>query len=530
MSTELTLFIVTMVVVNLLVMGVVLAVPAQRRSESARASGAASGTTSARSPAPEQTGLAKYFPGFRLRAGDEGASEIGAPPPATHDRILRILWWLTIASVLIGVGLSGAYPQTQPYIFAVGGLGVALVFVLHDLIPDRWIGPFKFALEGLLATAFITGLLTLTDYGSSPYFFGYYLIAVGVAVTLGRRATVVYAAVAGLSYLLVLYLDPRAGSFTSADLLRFGLNLGSVWLLAYLAAVFATEERRARAAVLRLSVTDPLTGVFNRAQIYTVLEQEIRRTRRSERGFCLLMIDLDGLKAVNDSLGHHRGDEVLRALAGVITRSIRAVDTAARYGGDEFVVLLPETDPTGAFVVAEKIRAGAEELNYTLERNDISTSVSIGLVYHPDDGATADELMIAADRAMYASKSQGKNQISSAPPRGAKSRLPALPAGTAARSGGTAGGVPVMSGQPGSEAPATESAPAGSAPRDPRPAAGRARATNGAPSEDRDEELDPGEARRRISQLSYDSDHQVRRAMDAFLSGRRPVEDEERDR
>ena len=141
----------------------------------------------------------------------------------------------------------------------------------------------------------------------------------------------------------------------------------------------------------------------------------MQRTRRSERGFCLLMIDLDGLKAVNDSYGHHRGDEVLRQLGSVIRHSIRLVDTAYRYGGDEFLVLLPETDFAGAFVVAEKIRAGTEEMGLAAGDGELLTSVSIGLVSCPEDGTTAEELMIAADRAMYQAKSLGKNQVSGNP-------------------------------------------------------------------------------------------------------------------
>ena len=127
------------------------------------------------------------------------------------------------------------------------------------------------------------------------------------------------------------------------------------------------------------------------------------------------MVDVDGLKAVNDSLGHQRGDEVLRALGRTIRGSIRTVDSAYRYGGDEFLVLLPETDYAGAFVVAEKIRGEAEEMGYRLEAEGAATSVSIGLVSHPEDGGTADELVRAADRAMYNAKSLGKNQISGYP-------------------------------------------------------------------------------------------------------------------
>ena len=182
-----------------------------------------------------------------------------------------------------------------------------------------------------------------------------------------------------------------------------------------MAIAYASHQRRALQGVIDLWRTDPLTGLYNRSQLFVTLEQEVSRTRRSDRGFCVLMIDLDGLKAINDQSGHLRGDEVLRAVGAVIAGSIRNVDSAYRYGGDEFVVLLPETDIVGAFFVAEKIRIGAEEVGSVQGPGEPLTSVSIGLVSHPEDGTSAEQLIAAADRAMYEAKKLGKNQISGNP-------------------------------------------------------------------------------------------------------------------
>jgi hypothetical protein len=214
------------------------------------------------------------------------------------------------------------------------------------------------------------------------------------------------------------------------------------------------------------------------------------------------------------------------------------VDSAFRYGGDEFLVLLPETDIVGAFVVAEKIRSQAEEIGDG-PRDDASTSVSIGLVSHPEDGASVEELMIAADRAMYAAKRLGKNQISGypRPRRGDPSTprpqtgSPSAPMGqpTSPDAPDDRDGGPTPAIAPGSRTPvavgaadAEDAGRTGSrhevastrAPTElPRPT-GSPRTTDESPEE---EELDPAEARRRIATLSYDSDHQVRRAMNAFL-------------
>jgi diguanylate cyclase (GGDEF)-like protein len=123
------------------------------------------------------------------------------------------------------------------------------------------------------------------------------------------------------------------------------------------------------------------------------------------------MMDLDELKTINDRHGHFHGDRVLRGVGDVVQRGVRRIDTAARYGGDEFVVLLPETDPTGAYVLAEKIRLEVADLAVVIPRADIQPSLSIGVVSYPGDGRSADELMIAADAAMYRSKRAGKNRV-----------------------------------------------------------------------------------------------------------------------
>jgi diguanylate cyclase (GGDEF)-like protein len=464
----------------------------------------------------------------------------------SYATAVRVLWWVSIAAVLIGVGLSDAYDTSQAAIYAVGAIAVGAVVLLHDLIPDRLRSVPVVGFEVLLAIGLTTALLLLTGYGASPFVFGYNLVAVAVALALGGPVALVVAMLATLAYLGMLGLDPNFASYTTADLLRFGLQIGSIWLLAYVAGVFASGERRMRATVLQLSRTDTLTGLYNRSQLFPTLEQEVQRTRRSERGFCLLMIDLDGLKTVNDSYGHHRGDEVLRLLGGVIRHSIRLVDTAYRYGGDEFLVLLPETDFAGAFVVAEKIRSGTEEMGLAAGGGELLTSVSIGLVSCPEDGTSADELMIAADRAMYQAKSLGKNQVSGNPrPR----RLPFSP--VADLQPAPAEGLS----QPVADAPAPINVPpvievppspavmeqtaftvermhdAEPAPgvaeapdKEPRPITVPVMATAGSHEGFGDEEADPTVVRRQIAaaRRNMDPDHQIRRAMDAFLSPSRP--------
>ena len=123
------------------------------------------------------------------------------------------------------------------------------------------------------------------------------------------------------------------------------------------------------------------------------------------------LVEKTGLKTINDRFGHYEGDLVLRLVAEAIRSSLRTIDIAARYGGDEFVALLPETDPGGAYAAAEKIRQVVSQIAMEEEGQRINASVSIGVVTYPEDGETADALMIAADEAMYLSKRLGKNKV-----------------------------------------------------------------------------------------------------------------------
>ena len=468
------------------------------------------------------------------RAGGDGESralasvtplrEAAEPEPArAADATLRVVWWLTTTIVLLGVGISGSFAADQAPIFVLGGAAVLAVVLFHEVLGHAQRGRLVRVLEVAAAVALIAGLLAFTGFASSPFAMLFALVAVAAALAYGPRAGLATAGLATAAFAAVLLLDPGLDSYGPEDALRLSVGLGATWLLAFVAVAYAGHQRRTVAHALALSRTDPLTSLFNRSQLFVTLEQEVSRTRRSDRGFCVLMIDVDGLKAINDSAGHLRGDEVLRALGAVIRGSIRTVDSAYRYGGDEFVVLLPETDIVGAFVVAEKIRAGAEDVGMMTAEADAMTSVSIGLVSHPEDGLGAEDLMVAADRAMYQAKKLGKNQISGNPrPRPAllarRSTIeePAEPVAVASEAAATEGSAPVESPAPrnGATAPSEERAVAVELGPVVVAEERAARADAG------DDEPDAQVVRRQIAAASrsFDPDHQIRRAMDAFLS------------
>jgi len=165
----------------------------------------------------------------------------------------------------------------------------------------------------------------------------------------------------------------------------------------------------------RLSVTDRLTDLYNHGYFQQRLDEEFKRSARFGHTMSLIMLDIDDFKAFNDTFGHVRGDGLLRAVSSVIRENLRTMDVAARYGGEEFVVVLPETDIAGALSVAERIRAGVEQLHAETPQNAPTTkTVSVGVASFPEHAASALRLLESADAAMYRAKRAGKNRVASA--------------------------------------------------------------------------------------------------------------------
>ena len=170
------------------------------------------------------------------------------------------------------------------------------------------------------------------------------------------------------------------------------------------------QARRAEEAV-QASAVDPLTGLSTLRVLRDRLGNEIERSKRSWEGFAILFIDLDRFKQVNDRYGHEAGNEVLRAVAGEIRSAVRVSDLAARYGGDEFVVILNRTDLAGASRVAEAIRAGIEGVGRRLGYPVGLVTASIGVAEYDARRPPLEDLLIVADRALYQAKSSGRNVV-----------------------------------------------------------------------------------------------------------------------
>jgi diguanylate cyclase (GGDEF)-like protein/PAS domain S-box-containing protein len=171
-------------------------------------------------------------------------------------------------------------------------------------------------------------------------------------------------------------------------------------MLASLVSAFdLTERKYAEEKVQLLAVTDPLTGLGNYRRLFEALDAEVKRTGRTGRPFAVLLLDLDQLKKINDRYGHLIGSQALCRLADVLRVDCRAIDTAARYGGNEFAVILPETTAAAARLVASRIRG-----RLATDRLQPPLSASIGVAVYPQDGETMEALLRTADRELYGMK------------------------------------------------------------------------------------------------------------------------------
>ena len=172
--------------------------------------------------------------------------------------------------------------------------------------------------------------------------------------------------------------------------------------------VVAVNQAHLFAQMQQQALTDGLTGCYNRRSFELQLERDLHLATRMRQPLSLIMLDFDNFKHINDQAGHEAGDQALCLLADNLRAELRAVDTAARYGGDEFVIILPQADTEGALLVAERLRTRVEEMQVP---GFGQVTSSFGVATFPNHASSRDTLVVAADRALYISKNAGRNRV-----------------------------------------------------------------------------------------------------------------------
>nr|WP_273204649.1 sensor domain-containing diguanylate cyclase [Marinobacter subterrani] len=176
-----------------------------------------------------------------------------------------------------------------------------------------------------------------------------------------------------------------------------------------------SDRKRLESELEEMATRDPLTGLLNRREMSKVLDDELERAQRYQRPMAVLWIDFDHFKDVNDTYGHAAGDSVLRAISRLLLESVRSVDSIGRFGGEEFLIVLPEMDLEEARDTAERLRRKVAEAPQPLgDGRSAPLTISVGIAVYPEHGQTAAALCAAADKAMYLAKDRGRNCVAMA--------------------------------------------------------------------------------------------------------------------
>jgi diguanylate cyclase (GGDEF)-like protein len=277
-----------------------------------------------------------------------------------------------------------------------------VVFRARRFFPRRT--RTRLLIESWSMVMFITGVLWFSGKNSSPLLNLYLLPIILSALTLGRLVTLLQVAVIAVCHLLLAAATPGLDVMTLAYASQAVGQLAPFLLVAYLTTTLSADITEARERIENLAQNDALTGLFNLRMFNEVWQREHGAAERDRSVYALLMIDMDKLKDINDDFGHEAGNSAITLVAQCLQRSIRNTDYAARFGGDEFAVLLPGASPEIAEAVVKRVRHNVFKTTLDLRSRMIRCSVSIGVVNYPKDARDMRELLSIADRKMYRDK------------------------------------------------------------------------------------------------------------------------------
>ncbi len=317
--------------------------------------------------------------------------------------IAEVEWLLLILVILYLFIASPALARSVPVIgVLLGFAGFVLLFRYARPFAKHTL--FKLAFEILVMLAFLTAVLVASDGVRSPLVNLYLLPIVTAALALGKRAAALVVAAVCVCYPLVGALVDGPQSLTP----NFGIAsvgvLAPFVLVAFSTSLLVDNINTAKSRIRALSDRDELTSLYNMRAFTRLAEQEHDSASRVDRAYSILMIDIEHLKAVNDTYGHEAGSRAVKLVAEALLRLTRSTDVVARYGGDEFIVFLGGADKEIADEVAQRIRNVVFSTTLEVDVKIVRIKVNVGAASFPDHGIILPAVMAAADRNMYKDK------------------------------------------------------------------------------------------------------------------------------
>jgi diguanylate cyclase (GGDEF)-like protein len=270
----------------------------------------------------------------------------------------------------------------------------------------------KLAIETWAMIAFITAILWNTGYTESPLLNLYLLVIIACAITLGKAMTLLEVFLIACCYLHMGFSHYSVDIFTAETFTLLMARFSPFLLVAYVTSMLASDILAAKKKITLLSQTDDLTGLLNMRAFNLLLDKEVASAERYRESFSILMVDVDGLKKVNDRFGHPAGSRMIQTVSRILQNSVRASDILARFGGDEFVILMTRTSIESARLVAERIRTAIANMPFETDGKRVTATASIGLACYPECVDDPAKVLDKADQALYESKQNGRNQVS----------------------------------------------------------------------------------------------------------------------
>ena len=315
----------------------------------------------------------------------------------------EVEWLLLILVVLYLFIANPALARSVAVIgVLVGFAGFVLLF--RYARPFAKHTHFKLAFEILVMLAFLTAVLVFSGGERSPLVNLYLLPVVTAALALGKRAAALVVALVCLCYALIGVLTEGLEGLDAQFAIAAVGVLAPFILVAFSTTLLVENINTAKSRIRALSERDELTSLYNMRAFARLADQEHDAASRSDRHYSVLMIDIEHLKIVNDTYGHEAGSRAVSLVADALLRLTRSSDIVARYGGDEFIVLLSDVDKELAEEVAQRVRNVVFATTLEVDVKMVRIKVNVGAASYPENGNNLQAVMAAADRAMYKDK------------------------------------------------------------------------------------------------------------------------------
>ncbi len=328
------------------------------------------------------------------------------------SRTIAEIEWLLVILVLLYQIVQGRDDESTAAVY-LGLTGYCICVVVFRYVglfrqESRW----KLAIETWVMIVFITWVLYRSGSVESPLLNLYLLTIVISALTLGTLSTLLEVALIAACYLFLWYASGMESPASNGGVGGFVTQLAPMLLVAYITTMLSTDMRSAMSRIKEISETDELTGIYNARAFTALANHNHKQAVRYRQPYSIVMIDSDSLKKINDNFGHEAGNQLLKLTVTCIQQELRETDVLARYGGDEFVLMLPQTGADGAFQVAERMRKTIESTPLSAHGSKVTTTVSAGVATFPAHGKALATVMNCADQALYSSKKGGRNRTS----------------------------------------------------------------------------------------------------------------------